>query len=403
MCAIVGLVSNGPVNQELFDALTVLQHRGQDAAGIVSCDERKVHLRKGNGLVRDVFHTRHMINLKGRMGIAHVRYPTAGDSSRAEAQPFYVNSPYGICLGHNGNLTNTEELQEMLRGIGDVGVIEGPALLPGGWQVIAQDSRDAFDSIDIGPLSLNTLLQRLSVLSKAHELAGQPNPCRAAAVRELLARTRRAYARRGATPARKDALTREPLQALLDTCDDSLRGLRDRALLLFAWSSGGRRRSEVVGATVENTRKVGEDYLYLLSHSKTNQSGADRAQDRKPIAGAAALALDAWLAASGIRQDALFRRIRRGDVIGEPLAAAAVRAIVQERCRLAGIEGDFSAHSLRSGFVTEAGRQNVPLGDAMAMTGHASVATVMGYFRAGAAPRSRAARLLDTPTGDETA
>ena len=76
---------------------------------------------------------------------------------------------------------------------------------------------------------------------------------------------------------------------------------------------------------------------------------------------------------------------------------------VQERCRLAGIEGDFSAHSLRSGFVTEAGRQNVPLGDAMAMTGHASVATVMGYFRAGAAPRSRAARLLDTPTGDETA
>lgn len=255
----------------------------------------------------------------------------------------------------------------------------------------------------LGPPSLNTLLQRLSVLSKAHELAGQPNPCRAAAVRELLARTRRAYARRGATPARKDALTREPLQALLDTCDDSLRGLRDRALLLFAWSSGGRRRSEVVGATVENTRKVGEDYLYLLSHSKTNQSGADRAQDRKPIAGAAARALDAWLAASGIRQGALFRRIRRGDVIGEPLAAAAVRAIVQERCRLAGIEGDFSAHSLRSGFVTEAGRQNVPLGDAMAMTGHASVATVMGYFRAGAAPRSRAARLLDTPTGGQTA
>ncbi|RBL85346.1 integrase [Streptomyces cavourensis] len=247
-----------------------------------------------------------------------------------------------------------------------------------------------------GPPSLNTLLQRLSVLSKAHALRGLPNPCHAPAVRELLARTRRAYARRGVTPARKDALTREPLQALLDTCDDSLRGLRDRALLLFAWASGGRRRSEVVGATMENTRRAGDDYLYVLSHSKTNQSGVDRAQDRKPIAGAAARALDAWLAASGIREGALFRRIRRGDVVGEPLAAAAVRAIVQERCRLAGIEGDFSAHSLRSGYVTEAGRQNVPLGDTMAMTGHASVATVMGYFRAGAAPRSRAARLLDS-------
>ncbi len=254
-----------------------------------------------------------------------------------------------------------------------------------------------------GPLSLNTVLHRMAVLSKAHSLQELINPCRHEQVAMLVSRARRAYARRGDLPVKKPALTRAPLQALLDTCDDSLRGLRDRALLLFAWASGGRRRSEVVGATVENTRKVGEDYLYLLSHSKTNQSGADRAQDRKPIAGAAALALDAWLAASGIRQGALFRRIRRGDVIGEPLAAAAVRAIVQERCRLAGIEGDFSAHSLRSGFVTEAGRQNVPLGDAMAMTGHASVATVMGYFRAGAAPRSRAARLLETPTGDETA
>jgi integrase len=89
--------------------------------------------------------------------------------------------------------------------------------------------------------------------------------------------------------------------------------------------------------------------------------------------------------------------VRRGDVIGEPLSAAALRDIVQERCRLAGLQGDYSAHSLRSGFVTEAGRQNVPLGDTMALTGHASVATVMGYFRAGSAARSPAARLLDEP------
>ena len=114
MCAIVGLVNKGPVNQELYDALTVLQHRGQDAAGIVTCDEQKVHMRKGNGLVRDVFQTRHMLELTGRMGIGHVRYPTAGSSSSAEAQPFYVNAPYGISLAHNGNLVNADNLRQEL-------------------------------------------------------------------------------------------------------------------------------------------------------------------------------------------------------------------------------------------------------------------------------------------------
>jgi len=253
----------------------------------------------------------------------------------------------------------------------------------------------------LGAPSLNTLLQRVSVLSKAHELLGHPNPCRAATVRELLAKTRRAYARRGVAPAKKEALTREPLQAMLATCDDTLRGIRDRALLLFAWASGGRRRSEVVRATVENTVRTAEGFLYTLAQSKTNQTGARRADDQKPIVGSAAQALDAWLAASGIQQGPIFRRVRRGDVIGEPLAAAAVRDIVQERCKLAGLEGEFSAHSLRSGFVTEAGRRNIPLGDTMAMTGHASVATVMGYFRAGAAAQSPAARLMDEPEPDD--
>ena len=114
MCGIVGLVAKSPVNQALFDALTMLQHRGQDAAGIATYEDGKLYLRKSSGLVRDVFHTRHMINLKGKMGIGHVRYPTAGVSSRAEAQPFYVNSPYGITLAHNGNLTNSEQLKQEL-------------------------------------------------------------------------------------------------------------------------------------------------------------------------------------------------------------------------------------------------------------------------------------------------
>ncbi len=111
MCGIVGIVSQNPVNQQIYDALTVLQHRGQDAAGMVTSDGRKLHLRKGNGLVRDVFHQQHMVRLVGNFGIGHVRYPTAGSSSSAEAQPMYVNSPYGITLAHNGNLTNADSLQ----------------------------------------------------------------------------------------------------------------------------------------------------------------------------------------------------------------------------------------------------------------------------------------------------
>ena len=114
MCGIVGIVGYSNVNQTLYDALTVLQHRGQDAAGIVTCDNSKLYLRKNNGMVRDVFRSSHMQRLVGNMGIGHVRYPTAGSSSSAEAQPFYVNSPYGITLAHNGNLTNALEIGEDL-------------------------------------------------------------------------------------------------------------------------------------------------------------------------------------------------------------------------------------------------------------------------------------------------
>ena len=115
MCGVIGIVANSAVNQLLYDGLMVLQHRGQDAAGIVTAEDSRFHMHKGQGLARDVFRTRDMRNLLGDMGVAHVRYPTAGSaSSSAESQPFYVNSPYGIVLGHNGNLTNTDELKESL-------------------------------------------------------------------------------------------------------------------------------------------------------------------------------------------------------------------------------------------------------------------------------------------------
>ena len=113
MCGVVGIVGCSTVNQSIYDALTVLQHRGQDAAGIVTIDEQnRFRLRKANGLVKDVFQEHHMQRLQGNLGIGHIRYPTAGSSSPSEAQPFYVNSPYGIALAHNGNLTNTEQLRD---------------------------------------------------------------------------------------------------------------------------------------------------------------------------------------------------------------------------------------------------------------------------------------------------
>lgn len=117
MCGIIGVVARTPVNQILYDGLLLLQHRGQDAAGIVTSAYQNFHMHKGSGLVRDVFRTRNMRSLPGQMGIAHCRYPTAGSASNAgEAQPFYVNSPFGLVLGHNGNLTNSDVLKdEMFR------------------------------------------------------------------------------------------------------------------------------------------------------------------------------------------------------------------------------------------------------------------------------------------------
>ncbi|MCH9644621.1 MAG: amidophosphoribosyltransferase [Gammaproteobacteria bacterium] len=114
MCGIIGILSNRRVNQDIYDALTIIQHRGQDAAGIMTSDGQRVHLRKCNGLVRDAIQEKHMFKLQGNMGIGHVRYPTAGSESASESQPFYVNSPYGLGIVHNGNLINTEALAQQL-------------------------------------------------------------------------------------------------------------------------------------------------------------------------------------------------------------------------------------------------------------------------------------------------
>ena len=115
MCGILGAVGTSPVNQLLYDGLLLLQHRGQDAAGIATCNGQHFAMHKGGGLVRDVFRTRNMRALPGHSGVGHVRYPTAGSAvSHEEAQPFYVNAPFGLTLAHNGNLTNAEALKQEL-------------------------------------------------------------------------------------------------------------------------------------------------------------------------------------------------------------------------------------------------------------------------------------------------
>lgn len=245
-----------------------------------------------------------------------------------------------------------------------------------------------------GPLALETVNHRLSVLAKAHTVRQDPNPVDDPRVRELMASVRRAYAKRGVRQKKAAALHADPLSALLATCGDDLKGLRDRALLLVGFASGGRRRSELVSLQVEDLQRVSGGFMFTLGQSKTNQSGAARPEDAKPVMGQAAQALESWLSAAQIQSGAVFRRVRKGGLVGEALSDAAVNAMIKDRAQLAGLEGRFTAHSLRSGFVTEAGLQNVPPQEGMALTGHHSLSTYMAYYRAGAVVTSKVADLL---------
>lgn len=244
-----------------------------------------------------------------------------------------------------------------------------------------------------GALAFSTVRHRLAVLAKWHQLKGWPNPCDEAQIRALMREAHKAQTRNGVAQRKKTAVLKEPLQAMLDTCTDGIRGVRDRALLLLAWSGGGRRRSEVVGLNVEDLRKLNDDtWMYALGTTKTDTGGVRR---EKPLRGPAATAIGAWLQDAKIESGPLFRRLFKGGGVScDGLVAEQVSRIVKRRAALAGLEGDWGGHSLRSGFVTEAGRQGVALGDVMAMTEHRSVNTVMGYFQAGSLLTSRASDLL---------
>ena len=245
----------------------------------------------------------------------------------------------------------------------------------------------------LGTHSMATVSRRLAALSVAHESQGIENTVRMPQIRSLLAAARRGKAKQGLVPKKKRAATLDVLDAMLATCGGDLRGIRDRALLLFAFASGGRRRSEVAEARVENLTVVPGGYLYRIPRSKTDQEGVGR---EVPVLGRAAKALEAWLNAAGISAGSIFRSVARDGQVGDRLSARGINRIVKSLARKAGLDPlAFGAHSLRSGFVTEAGRKGVPRNEAMAMTGHKSSAVFDAYFQAGSILRSAASKLTD--------
>ncbi len=242
-----------------------------------------------------------------------------------------------------------------------------------------------------GPHKLATIKRRLGSLSVFLELRKLPNPCRTKEIQMLLSKLSKKYG--GSAPSGK-AITREILDDMLNTCKDSLLDARDKAVLLFAWASGGRRRSEVVSAELKNLTTTPEgEFIYNMPHSKTDQEGKGNVV---PVKGRAAKALKEWLTISNVTEGTIFRAVKKGGKIGNALSDLDVGRIVKRRLKMAMYdETQFSAHSLRSGFVTEAGRRQKPIGDVMQMTTHRSINTVMKYYQAGDISNNSAANLAD--------
>jgi integrase len=245
-------------------------------------------------------------------------------------------------------------------------------------------------------ISIATLDHRLSALSAAHERANLPNPTRVPPVRQLLKHARAIAARSGKTSRRATPLTAPLVNKMASTCDDSTIGIRDRALLLFAFASGGRRRSEISTALFSNLKKIGaQHYNYHLAVSKTNQAGVFESKDLKPIKGDAAFRLSMWLIRGAITSGFLFRAVEGDRATDRPLTDKEITRIVQDRAKLAGLTEHFSPHSLRSGFVTSAFDQGVPPHLGMEMTGHKSLKVYSSYNRPSTRSSSRAETLLE--------
>jgi integrase len=260
----------------------------------------------------------------------------------------------------------------------------------------------------LGPLQLATILQRVSMLGHLHRTEGLPTPLSDPGVRDLLADLRRAYGKRDDdAPAQRPALTAEPLEKLIELCEDDIetgdlwtrrRALRNRAMLFFAFATGGRRRSEVTSATVQRLKKhPNGDYYYTMGATKTDRANARRSGKIKALKDRPAEAMTEWLKEAGLRSGPIFRRIARGgQVMNEALTPATVRNVVRALAKRADLEDGYSAHSLRSGFMTEAATQGIALPEAMKLSEHKSVQSAMRYYDVKDVLDSPAASLIDS-------
>jgi integrase len=243
--------------------------------------------------------------------------------------------------------------------------------------------------------SIATVERRLASISTAHRLVGVgdgENPCGHPQVRAVLSAAKRAAAKEGKRQRKAKAATADVVTALLATCDGSLAGLRDRALIAVGFASGGRRRAELAAMRVDDLERVPGGFLVTIRRSKTDQGGQGIVI---PVKLHAADALRAWLETTGIKSGPLFRSTNRHGQFGPSISPKAIADVVKRRAALAGLDpAEFSAHSLRRGFVTEIGRRGIAPASAMALSGHKPSRVFNGYYSAGDVLRNPAADML---------
>lgn len=245
-----------------------------------------------------------------------------------------------------------------------------------------------------GVQSWSSIERRVAAIATAHRTRGLASPFAHPVVTEIIGRARRASVARGWAPKRKAAADRQILERLLATCEDSLVGIRDRAILLFGFSTGGRRRSEISEATFDRLQRVGQQYVYRMGRTKSEQEGSERPV---PLTGRTAKAMMIWIAKAKIQDGPLFRAVwDNGRVMPGPIGSQTVARMIKRRAKLAGLDSDeFGGHSLRAGFMTEAGARSISMVEAMSLSGHKDVNTAAIYYRAGEVLSVEAGRMME--------